>query len=334
MVSLGSAVLGSVAVPILTGSPAHAAATPTGRAVPGVVPPDGAVRPPDRGIQPEVETPMVRHAAKSMKRQAPVTAASSARPAAAKQYRVKSGDTLYGIAAEMLGDGAQYPAIFAANEGRVESDGERFDNPDLIMPDWVLDIPDATAGSGTQDRSGTQDPNGKHAATPDPGSPKTVEQGGPQPSGPQNGERRDTSQDPPPQDQKKPADSSQSDSSQSDTDWQSGNLDSWIDRARGILAANGIQVSHDAIATTAMHESSGDPSAVNNWDGNAAAGHPSIGLMQTIQPTFDAYALDGYRDIYNPIDNIIAAVRYANDRYGSLEDVVAGQCGGDCWHGY
>lgn len=83
-----------------------------------------------------------------------------------------------------------------------------------------------------------------------------------------------------------------------------------------------------------MHESAGDPSAVNRSDSNARAGNPSIGLMQTTQTTFDEFALPGYGDIYNPVDNIIAAVRYADAAYGSLEDVVAARCDGGCWRGY
>lgn len=75
------------------------------------------------------------------------------------------------------------------------------------------------------------------------------------------------------------------------------------------------------IATIIQHESSGDPNAQNNWDSNAQAGTPSIGLMQTIQPTFDANKLPGHDDIRNPVDNIIAGVRYAIGRYGSVSNV-------------
>ena len=60
-----------------------------------------------------------------------------------------------------------------------------------------------------------------------------------------------------------------------------------------------------------MHESAGNPSAVNGWDSNAAKGTPSIGLLQVIQPTFNAYQLAGHGNIYNPVDNIIAGARYA-----------------------
>jgi LysM repeat protein len=115
---------------------------------------------------------------------------------------------------------------------------------------------------------------------------------------------------------------------------KSGDLSDWIDEALSVLKAHGYQVSFNAIYQTAIHESDGNPDAVNHQDSNAAEGHPSIGLMQTIQPTFNEYALSGYADIYNPVDNIIAAVRYAAAAYGSLDQVVAARCGGDCWRGY
>jgi SLT domain-containing protein len=64
-------------------------------------------------------------------------------------------------------------------------------------------------------------------------------------------------------------------------------------------------------------ESSGNPRAINNWDSNAKKGTPSKGLMQTIDPTFKQWALPGYNsDVYDPVSNIIAGVRYAQNRYG------------------
>lgn len=66
-------------------------------------------------------------------------------------------------------------------------------------------------------------------------------------------------------------------------------------------------------------ESNGDPRAINNWDSNAAAGIPSKGLMQVIDPTFRSYALPPYdKDIYDPLSNILASIRYTLSRYGSL----------------
>lgn len=66
-------------------------------------------------------------------------------------------------------------------------------------------------------------------------------------------------------------------------------------------------------------ESGGNPNAINLWDANAAAGHPSKGLMQTIDSTFNAYA-GPYRSrgIYDPFANIYAAIEYTQSRYGSL----------------
>lgn len=67
-------------------------------------------------------------------------------------------------------------------------------------------------------------------------------------------------------------------------------------------------------------ESGGNPHAINLWDSNAARGTPSIGLMQTIGPTFSAYAGPfRSRGIYDPLANIFAGVNYALHRYPSLQ---------------
>ena len=79
------------------------------------------------------------------------------------------------------------------------------------------------------------------------------------------------------------------------------------------------------------HESGGDPRAYNGWDSNAAAGTPSEGIAQVIGPTFSKYRLQGYGDIWNPVDNMVAAFRYAVERYGSMSNipgVVAVRSGG------
>jgi hypothetical protein len=66
-------------------------------------------------------------------------------------------------------------------------------------------------------------------------------------------------------------------------------------------------------------ESGGNPNAINNWDSNAAMGDPSRGLMQVIGSTFAANAMPGYNaNIYDPLSNILASIRYAVGRYGSL----------------
>ncbi|HJF51266.1 MAG TPA: peptidoglycan DD-metalloendopeptidase family protein [Brachybacterium paraconglomeratum] len=69
-----------------------------------------------------------------------------------------------------------------------------------------------------------------------------------------------------------------------------------------------------------MNQESGfDPRAVNNWDSNAKRGTPSKGLMQVIGPTFRAYARPGYdKDIFDPLSNILASIRYTRATYPSL----------------
>lgn len=75
-------------------------------------------------------------------------------------------------------------------------------------------------------------------------------------------------------------------------------------------------------------ESGGNPNAINDWDINAKNGTPSKGLMQVIDPTFKAYAMKGYNtNIYDPLSNMIAAIRYTVSRYGSLSNGWKG-------HGY
>ncbi|MFJ5729912.1 transglycosylase SLT domain-containing protein [Streptomyces paradoxus] len=100
------------------------------------------------------------------------------------------------------------------------------------------------------------------------------------------------------------------------------NLDGWIREALDIMAQKGIPGSYDGIYRNVMRESSGNPLAINNWDSNAAKGTPSKGLLQTIDPTFQAYHVDGTSwDPYDPVANITAACNYAADRYGSIDNV-------------
>ncbi|WP_090102584.1 transglycosylase SLT domain-containing protein [Lentzea jiangxiensis] len=101
-----------------------------------------------------------------------------------------------------------------------------------------------------------------------------------------------------------------------------GNVEEWIREAIKILQANGIPVTEeniDEIWKIIEKESSGNPHAINLWDSNAQAGTPSKGLMQCIDSTFNAHKLPGHDDIWNPIDNIIAGVRYTFSRYGGFE---------------
>ena len=92
----------------------------------------------------------------------------------------------------------------------------------------------------------------------------------------------------------------------------------WIEAG---LRLAGEPVTSGAINTLygrIMQESGGNPMAQNNWDINAKRGTPSKGILQTIDPTFNAYKVPGFSDIWNPVHNIAAAVRYMRARYGRL----------------
>lgn len=92
------------------------------------------------------------------------------------------------------------------------------------------------------------------------------------------------------------------------------------------LKANGIDPTGyrvSKILATIQRESGGNPRAINLWDSNAKAGIPSKGLMQTIDPTFNAYKLAGHGNIYNGYDNLLAAINYIKHRYGTSDAAFA-----------
>ncbi|KUN08811.1 lytic transglycosylase [Streptomyces yokosukanensis] len=99
-------------------------------------------------------------------------------------------------------------------------------------------------------------------------------------------------------------------------------LDGWIRHSLAIMAQKSIPGTYNGIYRNIMRESSGNPLAINNWDSNAAAGTPSKGLLQVIDPTFNAYHVTGTAfDPYDPVANITAACNYAAARYGSIDNV-------------
>lgn len=102
-----------------------------------------------------------------------------------------------------------------------------------------------------------------------------------------------------------------------------GSMGKGVERWRGlvekILTAKGHSTGlADTVLRRMNQESGGDPGAINNWDVNAVNGTPSKGLMQVIDPTFQANKDPGYDDIWDPEANIRASMNYAIRRYGSL----------------
>lgn len=103
-----------------------------------------------------------------------------------------------------------------------------------------------------------------------------------------------------------------------------------VEQWRGI-ALEALQIAGQSTAwindllTQMRHESGGNPSAINRYDINWQSGHPSVGLMQTIGPTYQAYKHPSYdRPPFwygaslDPLSNILASIRYTVSRYGDL----------------
>lgn len=94
----------------------------------------------------------------------------------------------------------------------------------------------------------------------------------------------------------------------------------WIDQAETAAGVGSDWTT--GLAEIISHESGGNPNATNLTDSNARAGDPSRGLMQTIMSTFEAYRLPSQPDdIFNPVANIVAGIRYIQARYGTLTSV-------------
>ena len=91
-------------------------------------------------------------------------------------------------------------------------------------------------------------------------------------------------------------------------------VDSWISEA---ITRTGVPESWaPALRTIAEHESSLNPAAANL---SASGGDPTrapLGLMQMLPSTFAAHAQPGQRNIFNPVDNLTAAIDYIRRRYG------------------
>lgn len=100
-----------------------------------------------------------------------------------------------------------------------------------------------------------------------------------------------------------------------------GNVDQYSPLVLQVLAMLGQPASLLPNVLRRMNQESGGQSTViNKYDINAQRGTPSMGLMQVIQPTFDAYA-GPFKSlgIMNPLANIYAGLNYALHTYGSIQ---------------
>ena len=105
-------------------------------------------------------------------------------------------------------------------------------------------------------------------------------------------------------------------------------VEQWRGLVEKVLVEKGFSKDKaDVVLRRMSQESGGDPAAINDWDSNAAAGVPSKGLMQVIDPTFQANKDPGFDDIWDPEANIRASMNYAVRQYGSL-DAAYNRAGG------
>ena len=85
-----------------------------------------------------------------------------------------------------------------------------------------------------------------------------------------------------------------------------------IKHAAKIMNVNLDQNGLNAVLRRINQESGGSETVTNNWDSNARAGHPSTGLLQYIQPTFDTWKVQGYEDIHKGFHQLLALFNDSN----------------------
>ena len=67
----------------------------------------------------------------------------------ARQYTIQTGDTLWGVAEQKLGDGSRWSELAEGLKNRPQADGTTMSDPNLIYAGWTVELPgDQTASSG------------------------------------------------------------------------------------------------------------------------------------------------------------------------------------------
>lgn len=92
-----------------------------------------------------------------------------------RDHVVHPGESLWSIAQDELGRGAEYPVLFEANRGIRQQAGGALVDPEVILPGWVLQVPGDASSSDDSKRDGDrrapqadpQDPDSADGLTPD-----------------------------------------------------------------------------------------------------------------------------------------------------------------------
>lgn len=85
-----------------------------------------------------------------------------------------------------------------------------------------------------------------------------------------------------------------------------------VKHAAKVMNVNLDQNGLSAVLRRINQESGGSETVTNNWDSNAQAGHPSTGLLQYIQSTFDKWKVQGYEDIHKGFHQLLAMFNDSN----------------------
>lgn len=85
-----------------------------------------------------------------------------------------------------------------------------------------------------------------------------------------------------------------------------------IKHAAKMMNVNLDQNGLNTVLRRINQESGGSETVTNNWDSNARAGHPSTGLLQYIQSTFDSWKVQGYEDIHKGFHQLLAMFNDSN----------------------
>jgi hypothetical protein len=81
-------------------------------------------------------------------------------------------DCLWDIAERYLGEGRRYKEIYDLNKNKLQPDGRRLTNPDLIMPGWQVRLPADAKGAGVHTVRVNLDPGKPAQVKPTDAKPK------------------------------------------------------------------------------------------------------------------------------------------------------------------
>jgi LysM domain len=85
-------------------------------------------------------------------------------------YEVQHRDTLWDIAERHLGDPFRWREIFTQNQNKVQPDGRRLTDPDLIHAGWRLELPEDASGLAPRARAASPAPMAPPAPSAPPAS--------------------------------------------------------------------------------------------------------------------------------------------------------------------